>query len=45
METIPAFKLIPEPMTAEAKAMPKFRWAPPEADAAKLAYARRTLEK
>jgi hypothetical protein len=29
-KNIPAFKLIPEPLTAEAKAMPKFRWAPPE---------------
>ena len=27
MKTIPPFRLIPEPMTAEARALPSFRWA------------------
>jgi hypothetical protein len=28
MKRIPPFKLIPEPITEEARALPKFRWAP-----------------
>lgn len=31
MRTIPPFKLIPEHLTDEARAMPKFKWAPQEA--------------
>lgn len=30
MKNIPPFKLTPEPLTDEAKAIPKFKWAPPE---------------
>ena len=30
MKHIPVFKLIPVPQSEEAKAMPKFKWAPPE---------------
>ena len=30
MKSIPPFRLILEPLSDEAKAMPKFRWAPPE---------------
>ncbi len=30
MRTIPPFKLIPKPLTEEARAMPQFKWAPPE---------------
>ena len=29
MKQIPAFKLVPEPTTQEARDLPKFRWAGP----------------
>jgi Domain of unknown function (DUF1963) len=30
VKKIPPFKLVPEPLSGEARDLPKFKWAPPE---------------
>jgi uncharacterized protein YwqG len=30
MKNIPPFKLVPQPLTSEAKSLPTFKWASPE---------------